>query len=531
MKNSSPFSTLSADIPAALVVALVALPLCLGVALASGAPLFSGIIAGVVGGIIVGALSKSPLSVSGPAAGLTVIVLGAIQSLPSYEAFLAAVVLAGILQIGFGLCRAGILGDFIPSSVIKGMLAAIGLILILKQFPHAVGFDSNYIGDESMSQHDGDNTFSAIWHALQSITTGPTIIAVVSAIILLGWEKIQKIIQQPFIKLVPGPLIAVVVAVVLNKGFAVYYPEWVIMGEHLVSVPVAKDWHSFTQQFYQPDFQMFVHPEIWKVAFTLALVASIESLLSIEAVDKLDRLRRVTPTNRELIAQGVGNMTSGLLGGLPVTSVIVRSSANVEGGAKTKLSTILHGVFLLISVVVFPEWLNQIPLSVLAVVLIIVGYKLAKPQIVIDKYHKGLSHLVPYVATVLAILLTDLLIGIGIGLVVGIIFMLLRNYRSPLLIAEHADSYLLRARKELFFIHKYELKQALARIPANKNVIIDLSRIYHVDLDNIDIIEDFMANAPHRHLTVKLKLNQESINQAGFLPPPKQRIQNKEYKQ
>ncbi len=513
------YKNLNADTPAALVVFLVALPLCLGVALASGAPLFSGIIAGAVGGIVVGAISKSPLSVSGPAAGLTVIVFAAIQSLPTYEAFLAAVFLAGVIQIGFGFARAGIIGDFIPSSVIKGMLAAIGLILILKQFPHAVGFDSNHIGDESLLQHDGDNTFSAIWHALQSITAGPTIIALVSAVILLGWEKLQKISQNAVIKLVPAPLLAVVAAVLINEVFKLHYPEWVVMGEHLVAVPVAQDWQSFTQQFSQPDLTMLMHPDVWKVAMTLALVASIETLLSIEAIDKLDPLRRVTPTNRELMAQGVGNITSGLLGGLPVTSVIVRSSANVDSGAKTKVSAILHGVFLLISVVLFPQWLNQIPLSVLAVVLILVGYKLAKPQILIDKYHKGPSHVVPYVVTILAILLTDLLVGIGIGFAVGVVFMLVRNYRSPLLMAEHGENYLLRARKELFFIHKYELKQALARIPENKNVVIDLSRIYHVDLDNIDIIEDFITNAKHRGMRIKFKLNKESANQISLADP------------
>lgn len=498
------------DIPASIVVFLVALPLCLGVALASGAPLFSGLIAGIVGGIVVGAFSKSPLSVSGPAAGLTVIVFAAIQDLPSFEAFLLAVCLAGVIQIVLGILRAGIIGDFIPNAVITGMLAAIGLILIMKQLPHAFGYDLTAFGGESL--HAGD--FGHLWRDLQEtaarILPGATFIAVSSLIFLFWWDKKQPTLKG-VARYIPGPLVVVGFGILTNWLLGQYQPGWQLEATHLVAVPVADSASEFFGQFTTPDFAMIANPAVWMVAITLALVASIESLLSIEAIDKLDPYKRVTPTNRELMAQGVGNIASGLIGGLPVTSVIVRSSANVSSGARSKFSTILHGALLLGSVVAIPHVLNLIPLSALAAVLIALGYKLTKPAIFTKKYKKGQSHFVPFVVTVTAIMFTDLLMGIFIGVVVGVVFILIQNFHSAILKVNDGDQHVIRFKKDLFFLHKYELKRALALLPEGCSVELDFSRIDFVDKDNIEIIQDFMVNAPHRQIRVSLRHNPDAL--------------------
>lgn len=494
------------DLPAAVVVFLVALPLCLGIALASGAPLFSGIIAGVVGGLVIGSLSKSALSVSGPAAGLTVIVLGAIQSLPSYETFLLAVVIAGFLQIVLGILKAGIIGDFIPSAVIKGMLSAIGLILILKQIPHAFGYDADYEGDQTFLQSDGNNTFSEILFTLQNqVSYGAFIICALSLAFLFLWDS-KKIKKNFWMQLIPGPLVVVIFGIIAQLAFQAFFPALAIAQEHLVQVPVNSSFSGFLSQFSMPDFSQIFNKEVWIVAVTLALVASIETLLSIEAVDKIDPYRRTTPTNRELMVQGVGNMVSGMIGGIPVTSVIVRSSANVSSGGKTKLSAILHALLLFLSIILIPQFLNLIPLSALAAILISVGYKLTKPEIFLRKYEKGWAHLIPYVVTILAILFTDLLIGVLIGLAVGAFFVIRGNYQSSVVLVNNNNNYLLRFNKDLSFIHKYELKRVLSELPEDSNLHIDLSRIGFVDYDNAEIINDFVATARFKNINVDLKL-------------------------
>lgn len=508
-QDFSVLKNLRYDVPAAIVVLLVALPLCLGIALASGAPLFSGLIAGVVGGIVVGLISKSPLSVSGPAAGLTVIVLDAIQSLPSYEVFLVAVVLAGLLQILFGILRTGLIGDFIPSSVIKGMLCAIGLILIIKQVPHAVGFNSTYLGNETFEHGDGQNSFTSLFEALKHITPGAAIISGLSLVILAVWDKIQPK-QKSFLRYLPGALIVVIVGVLLEQLF-LSYPLLALKPEQLVNVPSFDSVQAFLAGFSTPDFNALdtpgLLPKVIGVAVTLALVASIETLLSIEAIDNIDPYKRVTPTNRELVAQGFGNTISGLVGGLPVTSVIVRSSANTAAGARTRVSTILHGILMFICVIAIPSIINQIPLSALAAVLISVGYKLAKPSLFIAKYKKGWSHFVPFVVTVAAILLTDLLKGIGIGLVVGIFFVLIENTRSAIFCVKDGNNYLIRFKRDLFFIHKHELKKDLSSVEDGSSVLIDMSRITFIDVDNIEIIHDFVERATHSNIRVTFKIN------------------------
>lgn len=503
--NLSPWSNLKFDFPASVVVVLVALPLCLGIALASGAPLFSGLIAGVVGGVVIGALSKSPLSVSGPAAGLTVIVLAAIAELGSFEAFLLSVCLAGLLQVGFGILRAGVIGDFIPSAVIKGMLAAIGIILILKQIPHAVGYDADAVGNFEFTQRDGSNTFSSLWHMLgDNISLGACIISLVSLGFLFWWDKKQPQFTN-WLRYIPGPLFVVLFGVGANLAMNKFAPGLALAGDQLVSVPVSKSPQDFFGNFTFPDFGMITRHDIWITSVTLALVASVETLLSIEAIDKLDPYKRTTPTNRELVAQGIGNMVSGLIGGLPATSVIVRSSANVSSGARTKMSAILHGVMLLLLVIAIPTLLNLIPLSALAAVLLAVGYKLAKPGIFIEKYQKGISYFVPFVVTIAAILLSDLLIGIGVGLVVALLFIIWENYSSAIICVRDDVNYLIRSKKDLFFMNKYSLKKILADLPDDCNVLLDLSRASFIDLDNVEIINNFLASAQYRDIKVILK--------------------------
>ena len=422
------FKYLKNDLPASIVVFFVALPLCLGIALASGAPLFSGLIAGIVGGIVVGAMSGSQIGVSGPAAGLAAIVLTAIGALGGYENFLLAVVLAGGIQILFGVLKAGIIGYYFPSSVIKGMLTGIGIIIILKQIPHFFGYDADPEGDFAFLQVDGENTFSEIFKTINNVSLGATIVAIIGLAILVLWDRVLSKKGKIF-QLIQGPLVAVIVGIVyfaVTQGDATFG----ISAEHLVSVPIPEDASSFLAQFSLPNFNGIINPEIWITAFTIALVASLETLLCVEATDKLDPEKRVTPTNRELLAQGTGNMISGMIGGLPITQVIVRSSANIQSGGKTKMSAIIHGFFLLISVILIPRLLNMIPLSVLAAILFIVGFKLAKPALFKSMYNLGWKQFVPFVVTVLGIIFTDLLIGIGLGLLVGIVVILLKSYQN-----------------------------------------------------------------------------------------------------
>ncbi|MGF7152071.1 carbonic anhydrase [Sphingomonas zeicaulis] len=496
--------SVKSDAPASLVVSLVALPLCLGVALASGAPLFSGIIAGVVGGVVVGALSGARLSVSGPAAGLTVIVFDAIQALPSFEAFLLAVVLAGIMQILFGLTRSGVLSEFVPSSVVTGMLAAIGLILILKQVPHAVGYDGDYSGSFAFFQANGYNTFSAISHALrESVLWGALLISSASLFFLFWWDHARP--STGVLRFVPGPLIVVLIGVLGNLMLGHVAPALHIPPSHLVQVPVANGVGDFLSLFELPDFSAIGNRAVWATAVTVAIVATLESLLSVKAVDEIDPRRALTDKNRELFAQGSGNIVSGLMGGIPVTSVIVRSSANVEAGAESKLSTILHGTWLLLSVMLIPTVLNHIPLSALAAILIATGYKLAKPKLFLQRYRQGWTQFIPFVATVAAILLTDLLTGILVGLAIGFVFVVGRNFRSAITFVCDDDDCLIRARRNLYFIHKYELQRELARVPDGRNLLIDLSSTSYVDLDNIDVINAFITGAKYRDIRVVVR--------------------------
>ena len=500
-------SDLQANLPASVVVFLVALPLCLGIALGSKAPLFSGIIAGIVGGIVIGAISKSPLSVSGPAAGLTAIVAAAILKLPSFETFLAAVVIAGAIQVILGFMKAGMLGDFVPNSVIKGMLAAIGIILILKQLPHLVGYDADFLGDESFIQVDQQNTFSEIFNSLNYLSAGATAIGILSMIILIIFES-KTFKSNAFLKQVPGPLVVVITGILLNEFFKSGMTAFEIKKEHLVNLPVADSIGGFFKFFTFPDFQSLANPLVWTTALTIAIVASLETLLSIEAIDKLDPYKRVTPTNLELKAQGIGNIVSGLIGGLPMTSVIVRSSANVNAGGKTKQSTIFHAMLLLVSVIAIPNLLNMIPLAALAAILIYTGYKLSKYSLFTEFYKKGANQFIPFLITIIAILLTDLLIGILIGIGIALMFMVWSNFRSSVMVVNDQSNYLFRFRKDVSFLNKPIIKRKLEEVPADSFVVIDTSRADFIDRDIIDVINEFKQHASLKNITVEIKKNE-----------------------
>jgi len=492
----------SNDLLASLVVFLVALPLCLGIALASGAPLQAGLIAGVVGGIVVGSLSGSPLSIAGPAAGLTTIVIAAIAEVGSFEAFILAVFLAGAIQIVMGFIRAGSVGHFFPASVIKGMLAAIGLILILKQIPHAVGYDADYEGDESFFEEGGRNTFTTLMDAMGAFSGGAVIVGLASIVLIIIWEKtISK--QKHWISLIPAPLIAVVFGVVLSEIFKAYVPSLAIEDKHLVDVPT-----FFTREgsgLTHPDFSQVVNPLIWKAAATMAIVASLETLLSIEACDKLDPYRRNTPLNRELKAQGTGNMLSGLLGGLPITSVIVRSSANINAGAKSKASAITHGVILAASVLLASSVLRLIPLSALAGILITIGYKLTPPKLYRDMYHKGISQFLPFVVTVAAIVLTNLLAGVFVGILVSVFFILKTNFHEAVILVGDGRNFLLKFTKNVSFLNKSTIRSKFQTIPNNSTVVIDGSEAQFVDQDIREAIRDFIETSKAKKIAVELK--------------------------
>lgn len=505
-KKTNIFGHLKSDFASGLVVFLVALPLCLGIAMASGAPLFSGIIAGVVGGIVVGYLSKSHVSVSGPAAGLTAIVLTAITDFGAFNIFLTAVLLAGILQLVLGFLKAGSISNYFPTNVIEGMLAGIGVIIILKQLPHAVGYDADFEGDEAFLQADGGNTFSSLLGALDYIQFGAVIITLISLAILIAWDKVPFLKK---LKLIPGALVAVTIGVILNEIFIASGSPLAIAKEHLVALPVPTSLEDFQSIFMFPDFTAITNSQVWVVALTIAIVASIESLLCIEAADRLDPQKRFTDTNNELKAQGVGNIVSSLLGGLPMTSVVVRTSANINSGAKTKMSTIVHGALLLISVVAIPVILNKIPLATLAAVLLMVGYKLAKPATIMHFWHKGKYQFVPFIATLLAVVFLDLLKGVALGMVISIIFVLRGNLKRAYYFRkeeyEDGDIIHIDLAQEVSFLNKAAIKLTLSNLPENSNVIINASDTVYIAHDVIDLIKEFTKiNAVEKNINVTL---------------------------
>ncbi len=498
------FKSIGSDLPSALVVFLVAIPLCLGIAVASGLNEFSGIIGGIVGGIVVGIISGSNLSVSGPAAGLTAIVAGAVLKLPAVEAFFLAVVIAGVFQILMGVFKLGIIGDYIPNSVIKGMLAAIGIILILKQLPHLVGYDKDFEGDETFIQVSGENTFSSVLNSLNHITPLAILIGIIGLAILIFYET-KFIKSKKIFQLLSGPLVVVIVGILLHYFLSDIPSVLAIREADLVNIPIANSTKEFISFFHLPNWSFISNKDVWITAVTLALVASLETLLGLEAVDKLDPLKRFSPPNRELIAQGCGNIVTGMLGGLPLTSVIVRSSANVNSGAKTKMSTIFHGILILVCVAFLPGVLNLIPKAALAAILIFTGYKLAKISIFKDYYKKGWEQFMPFALTILAIVLTDLLKGVLIGLAIGIFYIIRSNFRTTIFTTAENNRHLIRLRKDISFFSKARLKLLFENIPENGSVILDLTKAEFIDKDIIDTINEFNTNAAEKNINVTVK--------------------------
>ncbi|MBL0293209.1 MAG: SulP family inorganic anion transporter [Saprospiraceae bacterium] len=503
------FKEIKNDLPASIVVFFVAVPLCLGIALASGAPLFSGIISGIVGGIVVGMASGSHLGVSGPAAGLAVIVSTAIASLGgSWQAFLMAVVLAGFIQLILGYAKAGFIAFFFPSSVIKGMLTGIGLLIILKQIPHAIGWDKDAFGDTEFFQADGENTFSEIMLAFNFINPGAIFIGLLSLAILILWDNVLTKKNKIF-NLINGPLVVVVIGIIIFNLYKNGFYGFALEDTQVVSLPVPDSIPDFLKQFTFPDINALKNPEVWKLAFVLAIVASLETLLCVEATDKIDPDKHVTPTDRELKAQGLGNIVSGLIGGLPVTQVIVRSSANISFGGKTKLSAILHGVFLLLSALTIASTLNMIPLASLAAILLMVGYKLAKPSLFKEMYNLGHEQYVPFIVTIIAMLLTDLLKGITAGMIVGGAYALYHSYRNSHYMKEDISDengtkvYHIILAEEVSFFNKANVVKALDEIPENSKVVIDFSNSKSISYDVLELIRDYEINAKTKNILVE----------------------------
>ena len=506
IKKINLFANLKSDFASGLVVFLVALPLCLGIAMASGAPLFSGIISGVIGGIVVGYLSKSHISVSGPAAGLTAIILTAITDLGAFDIFLVAVFIAGLIQLALGFLKAGSISNYIPTNVIEGMLAGIGIIIILKQLPHAFGYDSDFEGDQAFSQSDGTNTLSSLFSIVDYIQLGSIIITALSLIILIAWEKVPFLKK---LKLIPGALIAVILGVILNEIFTATGSTLAIQKEHLVSLPIPSSLEEFKQIIITPNFSGVTNPKVWIVALTIAIVASIETLLCIEAADRMDVHKRYTDTNVELKAQGIGNIVSSLLGGLPMTSVVVRSSANSNAGAKSKMSAIIHGILLLLSVLIIPVLLNKIPLATLAAILLLVGYKLAKPATFKHFWKNGKYQFIPFIATLLAVVFLDLLKGVALGIFISIIFILKGNLKRAYSFRKQeyapGDIIHIDLAQEVSFLNKAAIKSTLNDIPENSEVIINAQDTVYIAHDVLDLIKEFKKiRAKEENIKIKL---------------------------
>jgi MFS superfamily sulfate permease-like transporter len=503
----SPVKFNRADLLPGMVVFLVALPLCLGIAVASGAPPFAGIISGIIGGLIVGSLSSSNVSVTGPAAGLIAIVLAAITQL-GYETFLVAVVIAGAIQLSLGFAKAGGISSYFPTSVIEGMLVAIGIIIIKKELPHAIGYDLEHEGDFFSYQllKVDEGFFGEIIHSLNFAHTGAMIVAVVSLAILIAFNKVPALKK---IKALPGALVAVVAGIVLNKIFEITQPSLIIANEHLVILPKASSVGDFINQFSTPNFASFSNPQVWITGLTIAIVASIETLLCLEAGDKMDPLKRYSNANTELKAQGVGNILSGLIGGLPMTSVIVRTTANINAGAKTKFSAIVHGLMLLLTVILIPGILNMIPMASLAAILLMIGWKLASPKVFKHMWQSGLQQFIPFIITVLAVVFTDLLKGVGVGLIVSIFYILKGNmklaYRFSKEKYHEGETIHIDLAQEVSFLNKAALKQTLSDLPSNSNVIIDAGNTVYIDFDIIQLIKDFSSfGAAERKIKLQL---------------------------
>ena len=506
---------LNCDIPAGISIFLIAIPLSLGIALAAGAPLFSGLIASIIGGLIVAPLSGSALGISGAAAGLVILMLSEIQAL-GFAAFLLAVILAGVFQILMGLAKMGSIAHYFPSSVIKGMLSGIGIVIFLKQIPHAVGYDSDYEGDLSFLQPDNYSSFSELAEMLKFSSPTAIFIALISLGILILWER-PAFKKSNFFQVLHGTLITIIVGILINEFLQNHYPDLALKESHLVNLPVAQNAGELLSQMHSPDFSQFTNPAVYIAALMLAFLASLETLLAVEAVDRLDVFRRVTPPNRELIAQGIGNITSGLLGGLPMTQVIIRSSINVQSGAKTKASGVISGALLLMTVCLIPEYLNKIPLASLASILLVVSYKLMRPRVFKKMYNAGLYHFIPFIATIAGLIFTNLLMGILIGMAAALLSIVLENYKTAQYFREThiGNKTIFRLSEHVSFLNKATLKQTFDQLPMNAEIVIDATRSKYLDYDVFEVIRDFQKEAPLKNIQLTL----QNVRGFGVLKP------------
>lgn len=502
--NNNLYANLKYDIPASIVVSFVALPLCLGIALASNAPLFSGIIAGIIGGILVGSASRSALGVSGPAAGLAAIVVSSLDVLGSWETFLLAGVMAGFLQLCAGYLRGGIIAYYFPSSVIKGMLSGIGILIVFKQIPHLLGND---VAPLITTHWEGYLDFELIKDSLNFINPGVVLISVISLLLMIVWEHILAK-KHRFFALTPAPLLVIILGVVMSWAYDSGVFAFTLDRSELVQLPDISGPFELFHHFTYPDVSQLGNLMVYRVAIVIALVASIETLLCVEAADKMDPHKRITPTNRELKAQGLGNIVSCAIGGLPITQVIVRSSANITFGAKTKLSAILHGVFLLLCVVSIPGLLNKIPLASLATILVIIGYKLAKPALFKQMHQKGWEQFTPFIITILGIVFYDLLAGVFLGFAVAAFIILRHNYLYSHEIlkvtTKNSVKYHINLAEDVSFLNKGSIIHELKRLPKGSIVTIDGSASKVIDSDVKEVIQDFIENAKTKDIEVKL---------------------------
>ena len=502
--ETTPSNLLKHDGPAGLVVFLVALPLCLGIALGSGASLFSGVIAGIVGGLVVSVLSASQVSVSGPAAGLAVIVLTAIHDIGSYKGFLVAVVLSGLLQLIFAVLKLGVVADYVPNSVIKGMLAGIGLLIVLKQIPHVLGRDLDFVGDAKFLEAGGSNTLSDGFKAITNPVVGALVIFLAGLALYLFWEYLAR--KSRVFQLVPGPLAVVGLGIALNQLFGSIAPSLqLVSASHLVDLPVPGSAGDFFRQFTVPDFSVIGHKAVWIAAGSIAVVGSLESLLSLEAADRLDPYKRISSSNRELLAQGAGNVVSGLIGGIPVTSVVVRTAASINAGARTWMSAFIHGVLLLASAILIPGILRLTPLASLATILIVVGYKLTKPSLYRAVYLQGWDQFIPFLTTVIGVVFTDLLTGVFVGLACGLFFVIRTNHHEGITVVSSDLNYLFQFTKDASFINKNEFRRKLRDLPNHAHVLIDGTRALFIDHDIMEILEDYRKLAPYKNIQIDLK--------------------------
>jgi MFS superfamily sulfate permease-like transporter len=511
--------SLGADLLAGMVVFLVALPLCLGIAVASGAPPFAGIISGIIGGIIVGSLSKSHVSVSGPAAGLIAIILVAVTDL-GYETFLMAVMVAGLIQLTLGLAKAGGISSYFPTSVIEGMLVAIGIIIIKKELPHAIGYDLEHEGDFFSYQllKADEGFFGELLHSFNYAHTGAIIVSVVSIAIIIAFNKVPALKK---IKAIPGALVAVVAGILLNELFKAAMPQWIIANEHLVVLPTADSVQAFLGQFQTPDLNGFANPKVWVTGLTIAIVASIETLLCLEAGDKMDSLKRYSSANAELRAQGIGNLLSGLIGGIPMTSVIVRTTANINAGAKTKMAAVFHGIFLLLAVIAIPGLLNKIPMACLAAILIMIGLRLASPKVFKHIWQSGKHQFVPFIITVVAVVFTDLLKGVGIGLVVSIFYILKGNMKLAYFFRKEqhheGETIHIDLAQEVSFLNKAAIKATLSALPQNSKVVVSADNTVYIDHDVLELLRDFVNfGAKDKNINITLKNFKQEYNMDDF---------------